>query len=258
MKSLMVILEPLSIIWLLLGGATISLVFGHCEQRRSAWTTGAAWLLLTVFACTPLPSLLLAAREAGFPPVPLVQLPDDADAIVCLGGGAAPSLAEPVGFCFRESSDRLTMALLLLAREKAPILVVGGGGYSRAGRVYSEADHVKEGFIALGFPAARLISLGVCSDTHDEARKVAVLARERGWKKVLLVTSASHMRRSLGTFAKAGVSTIGVPCNYVSSQKHITENAWFRWPGTNGFRAWSIWLHEVGGTVVYRWRGWLD
>ena len=45
-----------------------------------------------------------------------------------------------------------------------------------------------------------VISLGGCKHTRHEAEKVAKLAQERGWKRVLLVTSASHLKRAAGVF----------------------------------------------------------
>src|SRR5437763_1587374 len=57
--------------------------------------------------------------------------------------------------------------------------------------------------------------LGANEDTHDEALKVRVLATERGWHRVLLVTSANHMRRASGVFRAQGLEVIPVPCNFL-------------------------------------------
>ena len=51
-------------------------------------------------------------------------------------------------------------------------------------------------------------------DTADEAGAVAALARERGWKSVILVTSAWHMPRAARMFRWAGVPIEPFPVDY--------------------------------------------
>jgi uncharacterized SAM-binding protein YcdF (DUF218 family) len=87
--------------------------------------------------------------------------------------------------------------------------------------------------------------------------KTAKLMRERGWGKVLLVTSAYHMPRAAGTFRSAGVEVIEVPCNYVSSVNRVGDLNWFHLPHSEAFLVFGSWFHEIVGTWVYRWRGWL-
>ena len=109
----------------------------------------------------------------------------------------------------------------------------------------------------LGVLTEAMVSLGVCADTHDEAVKTAALVKEHGWAKVLLVTSASHMPRAAGTFEKAGVSVVEVPCNYVSSLNRVGDFQWLHLPHGDAFGVFGAWFHEVIGTWVYRWRGWM-
>jgi uncharacterized SAM-binding protein YcdF (DUF218 family) len=182
---------------------------------------------------------------------------EPADAIVCLGGGAEPSLMEPTGLHLKSGADRLSTAVALLMQKKAPVLVLGGGGYEEAGVMHSEADQMKEGLKQLGVGTDAMVSLGVCSDTHDEAVKMAALMKERGWAKILLVTSAYHMPRAAGTFEKAGISVMAVPCNYVSSLNRVGDLDWVHLPHSDAFAVFGAWFHEVIGTWVYRWRVWL-
>jgi uncharacterized SAM-binding protein YcdF (DUF218 family) len=254
MKTLVTLIQPLSVIWLLLGSWVIWRVWR--KTWRELALPGLAWLLLTVMSCTPMASLLMAALEKKYPPVDMAALPV-ADAIVCLGGGAEPSLVEPTGLHLKSGADRLSTALFLLAQAKAPILVLGGGGYEEAGVMHSEADQVVEGLKKAGINTAAMRSLGVCADTHDEAHKMAEWMKEKDWKRVLLVTSAYHMPRSVGTFEKAGVSVLAVPCNYVSSVHRVGDLQWLHLPHSDAFSVFGGWFHELIGTWVYRWRGWM-
>lgn len=101
--------------------------------------------------------------------------PGRADAIVVLSGGR---------------DWRLDPALRLAREHVAPVLVVSGVGYDakwRQGRALCR--HGAHGFRVL------------CVDPHPystrgEARMIARLARQRGWRKVDVVTSRYHVFRA--------------------------------------------------------------
>jgi uncharacterized SAM-binding protein YcdF (DUF218 family) len=94
-------------------------------------------------------------------------------------------------------------------------------------------------------------SVGPVGDTHDEAVLVSKLARQQGWKKILLVTSPTHSRRAALTFAKTGLTVISTPCQETGFD---LENL-----NTSGDRlmAFRTALHELVGLRVYRTRGWI-
>jgi uncharacterized SAM-binding protein YcdF (DUF218 family) len=254
MKLLAVLLQPLTLVWLLLGGWLL------VKLWQRAWSALVApllaWGILSVVACTPAVSLLMSKLEDQTPKVVLEDL-EAADAIVCLGGGAEPSLTEPTRLHLKTGADRIATGLALLAMRKAPLLVLGGGGYREAGQTYAESEQLLLTLKRLQVPTEGMMSLGVCADTHDEAEKVAALMRLGKWKRVLLVTSAYHMPRAMATFEKAGVPVVAVPCNYVSSVNRIGDLRWWHLPHVEAFGMFGTWFHEVAGTWVYRWRGWL-
>ncbi len=253
MKTLLYLIQPLGIVWLLLLGW---LLFQAWRRRwRTAAVPGLAWFILTLVTCTPAVSFLAFAIEEEHPPVAIADLAQ-ADAIIYLGGGASPSLTEPTGLHLKSGADRLSTALVLLLQNKAPVLVLGGGSYLERGRAYSEADYVCDILTRTGLPARSIVSLGNCADTHDEAIKVTALARERGWKKILLVTSALHMPRTTRVFTKAGAPEFqAVPCNYLSGLNHIGDLDWLHLPHPGAISTFGAWLHEEIGLLYYRWLG---
>ncbi len=254
LKTFLQFTEPLCLIWLLLGIWLLRMFW--YRRWEQLWMPATSWVLLTVIACTPLPSCLLANLESQTPKVQLDQIPT-VDAILYLGGGVEPSFTEPTGFQLKSGADRLSTALTLAAQGKAPLLIIGGAGYLHEGQMVSEADAVSTHLKAHVPLKSEIHSLGVCSDTHDEALKVAALMKQRGFKKALLVTSASHMPRTLSVFRKVGVEVIPVPCNYLSSMNQLGDFNWFHLPGYHGFEIFKIWSHEVIGHWVYYWRGWI-
>lgn len=254
LKKLAIFATPLGFSWLLLGAWLVWRIFRR--QARGLWLPGTSWIVLTLFTCTPATSLLMRGLEDQFPRIKLEDAPP-ADAVVCLGGGAEPSLSEPTGAGFNGSADRLTTSLALLGAGKAPVLIVAGGDYRDKTRRYSEADAVVAWLKQAMKPTQEVLSLGICADTHDEALKVAVIARQRGWKQLLLVTSACHMKRAHATFVKAGLQVHAVPCDYVSSFNRIGSVRWLHLPGSGSLTNFEAWMHEQLGLLLYRLRGWI-
>ena len=103
-----------------------------------------------------------------------------------------------------------------------------------------------------------IVSLGAAEDTHDEALRLVPLAKQRGWKKILLVTSAAHMRRSVSVYHAAGFDVVPAPCNFLVAGNAKPPSFRLRIPSWIGFERFSIWLHESAGWEIYRRRGWLE
>lgn len=254
LRGLIALLQPLTLAWVLLTLWVIRMVW--MRLWRWALLPTLSWIIITAMTCTVLPSWLMAGLEGQYQ-APSEEALAGADAIVCLGGGVEPSVTEPLGFHLVRGADRFATALSMSLSGMAPVLVLGGGGYEHEGKMLSEADalagHLAH-YQSLGFET---VSLGACANTRDEALKVSDLVQKRDWKKVLLVTSASHMARSVGTFEKVGVSVVPVPCHYVSSFNRVGGIDWVHLPYAGSFEIFSAWFHEILGTWMYRWRGWL-
>ena len=96
-----------------------------------------------------------------------------------------------------------------------------------------------------------LDSAGTCENTHDEAYAVAMLARQHGWKTVILVSHPAHMRRAAATFESAGVHVLCSPCpegRYDITSLSLPDDR---------LEAFRDWLHEALGYRIYQLRGWI-
>lgn len=246
--------QPLCLVWLLLSVWIVRMAW--LRLWRWSLLPVMAWLVLTVISATALPSWLMYGLESRYE-IPSMESLSGADAIVCLGGGATASLTEPTGIHLQRGADRLSTALSMAFSNMAPALVIGGGGREKDGKVYSEADALVAHFRKFAGKDTELISLGVCANTYDEAQKVAELAAERGWQKVILVTSASHLPRAVATFAKAGVPVLPMPCHYTSGFNRISDMEWLHLPHAESIVLFQDWLHEIVGTWTYQRRGWM-
>ena len=221
--------------------------------------TGLLALFLLVVGGTSLPDFLLRTLEEPYAGGDYREVPP-ADAVVMLGGGVEASRGEVGGLHFNRAGDRVLMALELIRLKKAPVLVLGGGASLLGADLRAESDLLRA-WIADGRRAegAEVIGLGLCANTHEEAVRVHALAVARGWKSVLLVTSASHLRRATATFATAGVPARAAPCNFLStvSRGSPAGRLPVRIPSWGGLESISVWLHEIVGWYEYRRRGWI-
>jgi uncharacterized SAM-binding protein YcdF (DUF218 family) len=93
--------------------------------------------------------------------------------------------------------------------------------------------------------------VGPVVNTHDEALAVARLTRERGWKRVLLVTDPLHMRRAAAVFTHAGLPVCCSPCTDGEYDLRSLQG-----PGDR-LAAFRDWLKEWIGCQVYHRRGWM-
>ena len=91
----------------------------------------------------------------------------------------------------------------------------------------------------------------------DEALRVRALMEEQAWEKVLLVTSAWHMRRSLAVFAHHGVQAQPVGCDFRGLTGASRKYGWRIFPQSGALETIHIYLHERVGFVYYQLRGWI-
>jgi uncharacterized SAM-binding protein YcdF (DUF218 family) len=89
--------------------------------------------------------------------------------------------------------ERLSVALALARDGVAPILVVSrdpSGRDPRRSDLCRDAPHARAGGVAVLCPLASPFS------TRGESRVVARLVRERGWERIVVVTSRYHLFRA--------------------------------------------------------------
>ena len=254
-KDLTNLTTSIGFLWLLL---LLQLIYLLVRRRwrlalLPAAIAGFVWLI----GATQIPYSLIATLEIPHALTSLDDVPE-ADAVVMLGGTHDRSSYDAFGLGVTSAFDRPLMALELMRRKRAPVLVLGGGGFLEGGNPTPDAVLLERWFAAWQIPAAPVINLGINGDTHDEAMKLKALAREKKWSRILLVTSANHMTRALATFRTTGVEVFPVACDFRSIGGIASTKAQGFVPTHDGFAVLDAVIHETIGWYVYRWRGWLD
>ena len=249
-------LEPIGFLWGCL--VVLTVVLYRRQQRRLAAALGGLVLLMWLIGATPLPGRVLASLERPWVGVSRAALPT-ADAVMLLGGYMAPSREEVGQIHFNQSADRAVMALELMRLEKAKTLVLSGNGMRFENLELVEPEMFKAVLEERKLIGPEIVSLGGCKHTRHEAEKLATLARERGWKRILLVTSATHMRRAAAVFrTTTGLEIVPVPCSFLTQASIYGYDSIDLVPQTPGFTKLDNYVHEQVGWWVYRWRGWIS
>lgn len=249
-------------------GASLLLLIGGLLGRRRRWGAplSLAGLALLWLASMPLLSRqlvrILEERAVSLTPDPLPS----ADAVLVLGGGLVPPLPPRRRVEVSDAADRLLTGVDLIRQGKAPWLVVSGGRVSFASGDPSppEASYAATLAVSLGVPADRIVRSEAPRNTAEEALAMRAIARERGWRSLLLVTSATHLPRATATFRRlSDLRIIPVACDFqLPTRSHSGQATGGSLlldllPSAGALASTTTSLKEVLGLAAYRLRGWL-
>ncbi|MGA7457445.1 MAG: YdcF family protein [Methyloceanibacter sp.] len=215
-KGLWFLLQPSTLIALLIGYGAILIWTGWARWGRRFVTIGA--ILLLVAGLSPLGNALILPLEDRFPRANLDDPPPPTGFII-LGGAEDRLVGEARGApTLNEAGERMVEAAMLARRFPEAKIAFSGGD---AGILYtsgSEAEGAQTLLTALGVPQDRLILEAKSRDTYENAaylKQEFARAGELGpGKRWLLITSAYHMPRAMGAFRQAGFNVEPWPLDY--------------------------------------------
>ena len=246
------LIYPLSISIVLAVMGLVSLARGR--SRRAGVLLGASLVILWV-ASTPVVGFTLqeslAARYAPVPP----EQAQIASAIVLLGGAVAPGTPPRNWAEINESADRIAHAARLYRAGKAPLVVATGGAESPSAAVQNPADTTADVLVEWGVPREAILLERESRTTYENAIYTRKMLDARGIDgPVLLVTSATHMWRSMAVFESAGLRAIPAATDYGPGRIDLGDlRAWL--PDAGVLHGTDGAIKEYLGMFVYRLRG---
>jgi len=215
-KGLWFLLQPSTLIALLIGYGAVLIWTGWARWGRRFVTFGA--VLLLVAGLSPLGNALILPLENRFPRADLDNPPAPTGFIVL--GGADDRLvgtARQVP-ALNEAAERLVEAAILARRFPEAKIAFSGGTSGVLYQSGTEAEGAESLLTALGVPADRLILEDESRDTYENARFLKEKLTSDGelgpGKRWLLISSAYHMPRAVGAFRKAGFEIEAWPVDY--------------------------------------------
>jgi uncharacterized SAM-binding protein YcdF (DUF218 family) len=125
-----------------------------------------------------------------------------ADAIGVLGAAEYDGRPSPV---YRA---RLDHALELYHRGTAPLIITLGGN---GGDQFTEGSVGEDYLIGKGVPEADIIAETESRNTEESARRIAVIARVNGLRRLVVVSDDTHMFRIHAICAADGLSVLTSP-----------------------------------------------
>ena len=248
-KLLSLIIYPLSTS-LLLG--LVALVLSRLRWVRSSFyilLLAFGWLYLCSTALFA--SFLIGTLERGFMPRAMSVI-ESADAIVLLGGAMRGDAYLYTLPDLNQHADRLVHTVALYKAGKAPLVLLTGGGVEGT---RTEAEQMKDHLEVMGVSSQHILLESKSLNTYDNAVYSAKLLKARGMHRILLVTSAYHMRRAVPLFEAQGLDVVPAPTDYQQPRASRVLPGWMPTVG-NLYQSTDA-LHEIAGYWVYRWRGWL-
>ena len=246
--------EPIGFIWAVLLVACYRAI--RRKDKRQALFTGGLALGISIVGGTKLPAFLLSTLEKPYVVEDLTAIPK-CDAVVVLGGGHSHLSPGTFEIELHGAADRILAAAELVRLGKGKALVTGGGGYWKDGKKVGGGVLLKNWLETWKPFEEPIYDLGVNRHTRDEAVNTKALAEKHGWKKIALVTSAWHMRRSKALFEQVGLEVVPVGADLQGTC--ALENNWIFYPVPyhSGFKLLACYMHEQVGWVYYKLRGWL-
>lgn len=245
------LVDPVTIIWLIL---IVFGVFWIARKRyRPALIIFSVVAFLTVFGGTGISGWLLGTLERPHYRENPLHVPD-ADIVFVLGGHVRRGDGELHGFDARESVDRLLAGVALVRAGKADVLLIGGGAAGDEGPQISEYAAAKDWLESWNLPVT-IEHLGILKNTYEEVRAAKRLMEERQWQSIILVTSASHIRRAEAVCQSMGIDNATlIACDFHS----IPPPSWSLIPELRHLSILRLYLYEQVGWLIYRWKGWID
>lgn len=227
---------------------TSVICLGFRQKKTSIVLTVIALCWLWTWGTNAVYRIIGYRLEEMYPPICAEEMPH-ADAIVVLGGGMGASTNKPYAEMWG-GADRAWHAVRLYRKGKAPIIIVSGKG-ERASTFPLLRD--------FGVPEQAIITEVQARNTEENARYVETILTKRSGTaiskkpKILLVTSAWHMRRALLNFSQTELDVVPAATDHEAFVGYTAKIRWNDyWPNADRFARNSVMFKEVLGYWLYR------
>jgi uncharacterized SAM-binding protein YcdF (DUF218 family) len=248
-KLAWMVISPGNLLVLLVLAGWICLGFKwHMLGRR---LISLAALLMLLIAFLPLGEWLIAPLEKRFPTNP--PLPEQVDGIIVLGGSVDPYLSslwqQPQ---LNGSADRLAAFLDLSARYPTARQVFTGGSGSLTQQEFKEASIANDVFYQLGYVNHAVIFESESRNTYENAVNSKELLQPQPGETWILITSASHMPRSMAVFCAQDWRVLPYPVDHSSQPGNLLR---IEFSMLEHLSQLDLALKEWVGLVAYRFSG---
>jgi uncharacterized SAM-binding protein YcdF (DUF218 family) len=213
------------------------------------WVVLMGIIMLCVIAFSPLAYWVMRPLEERFPK-PTIH--EKIDGIIILGGAVGLTRDE---IKLSDQGARMTSGIAL-ARQfpNAKLMFTGGdGGLLRNGERWTEATAARLLFEQLGVNHTAIVYEDRSRNTYENALFSEKNIKPKAGERWVLVTSAFHMARAVGSFRKVGWDVIPYPVDYETD--HRSSRFHFSRSASSSLKLFDIVVKEWIGLLAYGFHG---
>jgi len=154
---------------------------------------------------------------------------------------------------FSKGMDRMLQAVQLYKHGIIKKILISGGSGSITYPEIKESPLLKRYLLTIGIPEEDIIIETESNNTHENAIFSAPIIKKTAPDgRYLLITSAFHMRRSLGCFHRAGIDATPFSTDRYSGGPRKWEVDFLFIPNVDAFSGWNTLIHEMTGFWIYK------
>lgn len=184
-------------------------------------------------------------------PIP-VQAVENYDAAIILTGVTGARQDIPDRVLTHKGADRFLHPLQLYSLGKIDKFIITGGSSRVLTELEPEAKQVEKILRMAGVPEEDIIIEGNSRNTRENAANTARLLEQKSdLNRLLLVTSAYHMRRAAACFNKADVQVTPYSADFYAYERRFSPDDLII-PSIGAFNGWHLLIHEISGYLVYK------
>ena len=251
-KILKIFLQPGLWVGVLLLAGTILLWTRW--QRTGRWVLTITMVFVVLVTVFPVGLLMIEPLENRFPIVTKLTAP--IDGIIVLGGTVNQFNTKYRGQAsLTDGAERLTEFIALAKKHPKAKLAFTGGSAHILRQDVKETETARLFFAQMGLDTSRIVFEDKSRNTYENAVYSYKLLSPGPRERWVLITSASHMPRSVGVFLKAGWKPIPFPVDFST---YGPDQRQFGLDMIGGLRKFATGLNAWAGLLVYRLLGRTD
>jgi len=237
-------------------GVGVALGFMRHTKRLARWYFAALLVTPWIVTSPACAERLVQWRGGSFHPLASAADARGATVVVVLGSGS--EMIQARGLALNQLSRGGALRVLEGARLykllDRPTVIVSGGVTRREEGTRPEAEAMRTAILQLGVPDDHVVIETESTTTREEAILLARMLADRPRQPIVLVTSPTHMARSLAVFRAAGLDPVPSVAPYTSD--HSLDR--LRWvPSDLGLWLVDSVLYDIAAGWYYRARGWM-
>ncbi|MBT3611852.1 MAG: YdcF family protein [Flavobacteriales bacterium] len=152
---------------------------------------------------------------------------------------------------FNNNGDRLISAIELYKLGKIDKIIISGGNGKLINNGMKESEWSKSFLINMGIETKDILLENSSRNTMENAQNTAILIKSDISQKLLLITSANHMKRAKFCFNKNNFNIDCYPTDCTNSEITLSIDYLFI-PNIDALEKWQDLIHEWIGYIVYK------